>query len=57
LKILQSTAKSAIVDKFKLLGVTIDNQLKFTTNVAETAIKVNIKGMFYLSANVKISFT
>jgi hypothetical protein len=58
---INSKIKVAIVDKFKLLGVTIDNQLKFTTNVAETAIKVNkkihcIKRLFYLSTNVKLQF-
>jgi hypothetical protein len=58
---INSKIQVAIVDKFKLLGVTIDNQLKFTTNVAETAIKVNkkihcIKRLFYLSTNVKLQF-
>jgi hypothetical protein len=58
---INSKIQVAIVDKFKLLGVTIDNRLKFTTNIAETAIKVNkkihcIKRLFYLSTNVKLQF-
>jgi hypothetical protein len=48
---INSKIQVAIVDIFKLLGAKIDNQLKFTTNVAEIHC---IKRLFYLSTNVKL---
>ena len=59
--IINSKIQIEVVDKFKLLGVIIDNKLKFTNNVAETAFKVNkkihcIKRLFYLSTKVKLQF-
>ena len=50
-----------VVDKFKLLGVTIDEKLNFEQHVSELALKINrklhsIKRLFYLSTNVKLQF-
>jgi len=50
-----------VVDNFKLLGVTIDNQLKFdmfTSEIRNTIVKkmYSIKKLFYLSTSVKIQF-
>jgi hypothetical protein len=56
---INSKIQIAIVDKFKLLGVVLDNKLGFSNTVAEIATKVNrkihcIKRLFYLSTNVKL---
>ena len=50
-----------IVDKFKLLGVTIDNKLNFCSHIADIKLKINrkihcIKILFFLSTNVKLQF-
>ena len=59
--IMNSKIQIAIVDKYKLLGVVLDNKLGFSNNVAEIATKVKkkihcIKRLFYLSTNVKLQF-
>ena len=51
----------AVVDNFKLLGVTIDNQLNFTKFSSEVKSAINkklftIKRLFYLSTSVKMQF-
>ena len=40
---INSKIQIAIVDKYKLLGVVLDNKLGFSNNVAEIATKVNKK--------------
>ena len=50
-----------IVDKFRLLGVTIDSKLNFETHVSELKRQINrriysIKKLFYLSFTVKMHF-
>jgi hypothetical protein len=50
-----------IVEKFKLLGVTIDTKLNFVDHVANVAKAINIKlfaikRLFYLSFEVKLQF-
>ena len=50
-----------VVDNFKLLGVTIDNQLSFTKFSSEVKSAINkklyaIKRLFYLATSVKIQF-
>ena len=50
-----------IVDKFKLLGVTIDNKLTFNKYISDLKKAINqklfsIKRLFYLSTSVKIQF-
>ena len=50
-----------LVDNFKLLGVTINRHLDFTTHVDQVKKQVNIrlfaiKKVYYLSANVKLQF-
>ena len=50
-----------VVDKFKLLGVTIDNRLNFLQYVYELRNSINkrihsIKRLFYLSNKVKLQF-
>jgi hypothetical protein len=50
-----------VVKEFKLLGVTIDNTLSFTTHVANTCKVINrklysIKRLFYLATSVKLQF-
>ena len=54
-------AKVQIVDKFRLLGVTIDSKLNFELYISELRLQINrklysIKKLFYLSINVKIQF-
>ena len=50
-----------VVDKFKLLGVTIDNKLNFLSYVADISLKINrkihcIKRLFFLATSVKLQF-
>ena len=50
-----------VVDKFKLLGVTINNRLNFVHYVHELRNSINkrihsIKRLFYLSHKVKLQF-
>lgn len=54
-------AKVQIVDKFRLLGITLDAKLNFEINVSELRQQINrklysIKKLFYLSLSVKIQF-
>ncbi len=53
--------KIKVVNQFKLLGVTIDDNLMFTRFVSDTCASVNkkmfsIKRLFYLSHAVKVQF-
>ena len=53
--------KIQVVEKFKLLGVTIDSRLTFLDHVSNLTKSINtklfaIKRIFYLSFNVKIQF-
>ena len=50
-----------VVEKFKLLGVTIDDKLIFARHVSNTSIIINyklnsIKKLFYLCTTVKVQF-
>ena len=53
--------KVEVVDKFKLLGVLLDNKLNFNAYVAQQCLSINkklysIKRLFYLPFNVKLQF-
>ncbi len=55
------TVKVECVNEFKLLGVTLDNNLNFSSHVANVSRSINfklfsIKRLFYLSKSVKIQF-
>ncbi len=50
-----------VVDKFRLLGVLVDNKLKFDAYVAQQCLAINrrlfnIKKLFFLSQEVKMTF-
>jgi hypothetical protein len=50
-----------VVDKFRLLGVLVDNKLKFDTYVAQQYLAINkrlfnIKKLFFLPQEVKMTF-
>ena len=50
-----------VVDKFRLLGVLVDNKLKFDTYVAQQSLAINrrlfnIKKLFILPQEVKMTF-
>ena len=50
-----------VVEKFKLLGVTIDDKLNFARHVSNTCIIINhklnsIEKLFYLCTTVKVQF-
>ena len=54
-------ARVQIVDKFRLLGITLDTKLNFEFYVSELRLQINrklysIKKLFYLSLSVKIQF-
>ena len=50
-----------VVDKFRLLGVLVDNKLKFDAYVAQQCLAINrrlfnIKKLFFLPQEVKMTF-
>jgi len=50
-----------VADKFRLLGVLVDNKLKFDTYVAQQCLAMNrrlfnIKKLFFLPQEVKMTF-
>ena len=55
------THSVAVTDSFKLLGVTIDNELTFKQHIVNICKSVNkklfsIKKLFYLPFNVRLQF-
>ena len=55
------THSVAVTDSFKLLGVTIDNELTFKQHIVNICKSVNkklfsIKKIFYLPFNVRLQF-